>query len=155
MSKCDHTAAVFCIICKRVTNTCCGNGVYCSDCESDFCHKCAKHYSIEEDFCPSCSRLVVSDRQVIDYLLDLLHKNRKQAEDEIRATPKLMSPNEPEERCFKCDEEDGSFVFCDGCPRIYHLSCAKLDEGNLPEKWYCKRCRKIKDAPRDKSPQRK
>jgi hypothetical protein len=157
MSGCMHTEAVFCTICKRPTNTCCGSGASCPKCRSNFCKKCVKAHSIDhnEGFCPVCTRLIVTDGQVIEHLLGSLHKNRKQVEEEIRNQLNL-TPKWQDDRCFKCDEEDGSFVFCDGCPRIYDLACAKLkaDQG-LPEKWYCKRCTKIKDAPRDKSPIRK
>jgi hypothetical protein len=51
------------------------------------------------------------------------------------------------ERFCICGEQSyGDMVFCENlyCEREwFHLSCLK--ESNLPEKWYCPECQKMKD----------
>mmetsp|Transcript_23144 Transcript_23144/g.32287 ORF Transcript_23144/g.32287 Transcript_23144/m.32287 type:complete len:222 (-) Transcript_23144:291-956(-) len=43
------------------------------------------------------------------------------------------------EDCFIC-HKGGQLLICDGCPRVYHISCLKMDTYPQEEKWYCQNC---------------
>ena len=44
--------------------------------------------------------------------------------------------------CFIC-HKDGELLICDGCPRVFHISCLHLETYPPEEKkWYCQNCDK-------------
>eukprot|EP01038_Epipyxis_sp_PR26KG_P010232 gene10232-13764_t len=49
-------------------------------------------------------------------------------------------PNDHYDTCEVC-KDDGNIILCDGCPCVYHMKCAELDNDKIPTgKWYCVRC---------------
>ena len=42
--------------------------------------------------------------------------------------------------CKIC-KESGSLMYCSHCPVAYHLNCARMKEGDIPNgNWYCTKC---------------
>jgi hypothetical protein len=155
MIPCDHERGALCGICHASINSCCGDATECDDCEQEFCNPCVKKYEIDEDFCPVCNRLIVTDDQILCYLLGQVFMNRKQVVELLQNQP-IEGSWDDDERCFKCDKRKGILINCNSCPRVFHPDCSDFETGQPPDGWQCKRCTSVKSVGvRDKSPVRK
>ncbi|KAK7043730.1 hypothetical protein VNI00_008342 [Paramarasmius palmivorus] len=81
----------------------------------------------------------------------------------IKEEPKQVNLNTPEpvsnlgnnnDHCSSC-RSHGALVYCDGCPRAFHLWCLdppmeSIDEGD--SNWFCPACTKAKNPPRKSPP---
>ncbi|KAF8626184.1 hypothetical protein AX15_005068 [Amanita polypyramis BW_CC] len=68
--------------------------------------------------------------------------------------PPINMVNNNEDHCSSCRSQ-GVLVYCDGCPRAFHLLCLdppldKIDDGD--SRWYCPACAVRKHPPRKPPP---
>ncbi|KAK2467096.1 hypothetical protein APHAL10511_001354 [Amanita phalloides] len=68
--------------------------------------------------------------------------------------PPINPVNHNEDHCSSCRSQ-GVLVYCDGCPRAFHLLCLdppldKIDDGD--SRWYCPACAVRKHPPRKPPP---
>ncbi|KIL69543.1 hypothetical protein M378DRAFT_156743 [Amanita muscaria Koide BX008] len=68
--------------------------------------------------------------------------------------PPVSMVNNNEDHCSSCRSQ-GILVYCDGCPRAFHLLCLdppldKIDDGD--SRWYCPACMIRKHPPRKPPP---
>lgn len=78
-------------------------------------------------------------------------KQRRQSFDD----PADQDEDEESVVCVVCDKHDPlpsndlardemvSSVQCDGCLSWCHLTCAEVEEDNVPERWLCLRCSEV------------
>lgn len=66
MSECHHYTGGLCIVCGAGTNFCCGEGINCEVCNNEICQRC---YTKKNNSCPVCSQEIVTNDQVLTFLL--------------------------------------------------------------------------------------
>jgi hypothetical protein len=73
---CHHYEGGSCIICDDSTNSCCGEDKTCDDCDSEMCRDC---FDKRNGTCPVCSLEIVTDNQLVSFLLQRCKLTREKA----------------------------------------------------------------------------
>lgn len=78
---CQHGGGGLCVSCDEGANSCCGEDKDCPNCNNMICYSC---YEKHDYACPVCSGNVVTNDDIVDYLLDKYKLQRKDIEDQVK-----------------------------------------------------------------------
>ena len=91
MSGCHHYDGAFCVVCDDPVNSCCKDDKVCYDCDNEICRNC---YDERKGECPVCNLEIVTDSQLIKYLLTKLNLSKDKAiKDFISEQTKIQQKN--------------------------------------------------------------
>lgn len=94
-AECMHCWGSYCVVCRKLTNSCCGPDLECSKCCSQYCCECSKkklnlknftpghRYDIDR-YCLVCNKIAdnkicsenITDDQIRDYIFKTLDKEK-------------------------------------------------------------------------------
>ncbi|CAN6669104.1 hypothetical protein TRVA0_041S00672 [Trichomonascus vanleenenianus] len=77
-----------------------------------------------------------------------LNRSRSGSDEEAKKKNEKMENMVNIDYCAACGGV-GNFVCCEGCPNSFHFFCTDppVDEENLPDEWYCRKCYVKKHPP--------
>jgi hypothetical protein len=55
-----------------------------------------------------------------------------------------------EKTCGICSSDEGKLVYCDSCPKVYHIECLPRNTNTDIDPWYCPKCETEVDSHRSK-----
>lgn len=76
MSRCQHYDGGSCVVCDDPVNSCCKDDKICYDCDNEICYDC---YDARNGECPVCNLEIVTDSQLLKFLLTKLNLSKNQA----------------------------------------------------------------------------
>jgi hypothetical protein len=79
---CHHTESGLCVKCEGEGDSCCGEDFQCDDCGNYLCNSCFHDFNEQ---CPVCAKEIVTDSQLVTFLLKKFNLHRQAVVDEFRA----------------------------------------------------------------------
>jgi uncharacterized Zn ribbon protein len=79
---CHHTESGLCVKCEGEGDSCCGEDFQCDDCGEYCCNSCYHDFNEQ---CPVCAKEIVTDSQLVTFLLKKFNLQRQTVVDEFRA----------------------------------------------------------------------
>lgn len=64
--RCHHSNGNICVVCDIDTNTCCFDDIKCEECKTTMCRSC---YDEKKGQCLVCTYEIVTNKQLIPFLL--------------------------------------------------------------------------------------
>ena len=81
MGGCHHGSGDICINCDDDINYCCGEDHLCDECGTSICRECFDECN---KICPVCSKDIVTDKQLLTYILEKFKLDREALVEEFR-----------------------------------------------------------------------
>jgi hypothetical protein len=79
---CQHTEYGLCVKCEGEADACCGEDFQCQVCGEYCCNSCYHDFNEQ---CPVCAKEIVTDSQLVTFLLKKFNLDRQAVVDEFRA----------------------------------------------------------------------
>jgi len=89
MGGCHHGSGGVCLQCNTDVNSCCGEDHMCDECNTMFCFEC--YYDFDKT-CPVCSKEIITDKQLLVFVLKKYNLSRNELEQEFRLQEPVYKP---------------------------------------------------------------